>query len=189
MRKKFTKKITIIAIVLIAIIVSIFLLKDNILKIMYPKKYNETVLVYSQKYNVEENLIYAVIKAESNFDEKAVSNRNAIGLMQLVEKTANDVAKKNNISLNSSNVREELQNSNKNIEIGTCYLSNLIGKYNSKEVALAAYNAGIGTVDNWIEKGVIKEDGTDIENVPYKETNNYIRKILRDYKIYEKLYN
>ena len=53
---------------------------------------------------------------------------------------------------------------------------------------LAAYNAGIGTVDIWIEKGVIKKDGSDIENIPYKETNNYVRKIVRDYKIYQRLY-
>ena len=57
------------------------------------------------------------------------------------------------------------------------------------EIALAAYNAGIGTVDNWLEKEIIKKDGSDIENIPYKETNNYVRKILRDYKIYEKLYS
>lgn len=55
-------------------------------------------------------------------------------------------------------------------------------------LAVAAYNAGIGTVDRWIEEGIIKEDGSDIENIPYKETNNYVRKIIRDYEIYEKLY-
>ena len=113
---------------------------------------------------------------------------NAIGLMQLMEETANDIAKKNDIELNTENTKDELFNIYKNIEIGACYLSVLLERYKNKEVALAAYNAGIGTVDSWIETGVIKKDGTDIENVPYKETNNYIRKILRDYKIYEDLY-
>ena len=61
-------------------------------------------------------------------------------------------------------------------------------KYKNIEVAVAAYNAGIGTVDNWIEKEIIKSDGSDIENIPYKETNNYVRKILRNYKIYQDLY-
>lgn len=66
----------------------------------------------------------------------------------------------------------------------------LLQKYNNEyEIALAAYNAGIGTVDEWIQKGIIKKDGTDIENIPYKETNNYVRKIIRDYKIYQELYN
>ena len=55
-------------------------------------------------------------------------------------------------------------------------------------LALAAYNAGMGNVNTWIETGVIKKDGTDIENIPFKETNNYVRKIVRDYQIYLNLY-
>ena len=55
-------------------------------------------------------------------------------------------------------------------------------------LAISAYNAGIGTVAKWIEEGIIKEDASDIENIPYKETNNYVRKILKNYKIYKELY-
>lgn len=170
------------------ILIFVFLFKDNLLKILYPKTYKEVVSVYEEKYNVEQNLIFAVIKAESNFNKNATSNRNAIGLMQVMEETAKDVANRNKIEINSDNLKEELCDVYKNIEIGTCYLSTLIQKYQNKEVALAAYNAGTGTVDGWIEKGIIQKDGTDIENIPYKETNNYVRKILRDYKIYEDLY-
>ena len=74
------------------------------------------------------------------------------------------------------------------MQIGTCYLATLLKRYENKEIALAAYNAGIGTVDNWIDKGIIKADGSDIENIPYKETNYYVRKILRDYEFYNELY-
>ncbi len=155
---------------------------------IYPKPYREAVLLYQEKYKVEENLIYAVIKAESNFKKEAVSNKEAIGVMQLMEETAKDVAKKNAIELDFENAKQELFDIYKNIEIGTCYLATLLERYQSKEVALAAYNAGIGTVDGWLEKGIIKKDGTDIEKIPYKETNNYVRRILRDYKIYQNLY-
>lgn len=155
---------------------------------MYPKKYSESVLVYEEKYNVDDELIYAVIKAESNFNNEAVSNREAVGLMQIMEETAKDVARKNNIMLDYENTRQDLLNADVNINIGTKYLAILLDRYKNMEVALAAYNAGIGTVDNWIEKGVIKADGSDIENIPYKETNNYVRKILRDYKLYKELY-
>lgn len=182
------KRMIIFLLLIFIIIAMIFLYKDKFLKLLYPKTYQEVVLAYEEKYKVEENLIFAVIKAESNFEKEAISNRNAIGLMQLMEETAKDVAKKNNIEINVENIKEELCDANKNIEIGTCYLAMLIQRYENKEVALAAYNAGIGTVDGWIEKGIIKRDGTDIENVPYKETNHYVRKILRDYKIYEELY-
>lgn len=182
------KKILIIILIFI-ILFSVFVFKNKILKIMYPKTYSEIVTTYAEQYKVDENLVYAVIKAESNFHSNAESNKSAIGLMQIVEDTAVDVAKKSNINIESQNIREELLKEDNNINVGTKYLSILLSKYGNIEVALAAYNAGIGTVDNWIEKQVIKSDGSDIENIPYKETNNYVRKILRDYKIYEKLYS
>ncbi len=187
-RKEMKKKRLIILILLFTLIIAVLLSKDKWLKLMYPKTYQEVVSLYQKKYNVEEHLIFAVIKAESNFDQKAVSHRKAMGLMQLMEETAKDVAKKNNIDIKQDDLKEELCDVNKNIEIGTCYLSILIQRYHNKEIALAAYNAGIGTVDGWIEKGIIQKDGSDIENIPYKETNNYVRKILRDYQIYEDLY-
>lgn len=55
-------------------------------------------------------------------------------------------------------------------------------------LAIIAYNAGITNVNRWIIEETIRPDGSDIENVPFKETNNYIRKILRDYEIYKKIY-
>jgi len=177
---------TVIMILIVAILFVLF--KDKLLKILYPKTYSEIISVYAEKYDVEENLIYAVIKAESNFNGEAVSNRDAIGLMQIVEETALDVANKNQIDIDTKNITEELLDIDNNINIGTKYLSTLLTQYGNIEVALAAYNAGIGTVNNWIEKQIIQADGSDIENIPYKETNNYVRKILRDYRIYNDLY-
>ena len=173
---------------ILVVAILIILFKDKLLKIIYPKTYSEIVSTYAEEYNVEKNLIYAVIKAESNFDSKAVSNREAIGLMQIVEETAIDVAKRNQIEIDTENITEELLDIDNNINIGTKYLSTLLTQYGNMEIALAAYNAGIGTVNNWIEKQVIQADGSDIENIPYKETNNYVRKILRDYRVYNELY-
>ena len=55
-------------------------------------------------------------------------------------------------------------------------------------IALAAYNAGMGRVDNWISKGIIKSDGSDLENIPFKETNMYVRKVLNTYENYKNIY-
>lgn len=173
---------------ILLLVIFLFVFKDKILKIIYPRAYSEIVSIYAEDYNVDENLIYAVIKAESNFDADAVSHREAIGLMQIMEETAKEVAQNYDIEIDAENTREEIANIQNNINIGTKYLSILIEKYNNIAVAIAAYNAGIGTVDNWIEKGIIKADGSDIENIPYKETNNYVRKILKSYQIYEELY-
>ena len=179
-----TKKIKKLGIVIIAImivIIATILINKQMIKIMYKKEYSEYVSKYSQEYNVDENLIYALIKAESNFDADAVSAKDAQGLMQLMYTTAEEVANKNGIELTEENILDpEI-----NINIGTKYISTLLEKYECLEVALAAYNAGSGNVDKWIKNGIIKSDGSDIENIPFKETNTYVRKIMRDYEIYK----
>lgn len=181
-------QVKILAIVIILCIAIAFLnIPIRIQKIIYKKDYQEYVEKYSKEYNVDENLVYALIKAESNFNVNAESGKGAIGLMQLMESTAQDVGKKTDLNITNENLKTKLLEPETNINIGTKYLSILMQKYENIEVAIAAYNAGIGTVDTWIEKGIIKADGSDVENIPYKETNNYVRKILRDYKIYTNL--
>lgn len=183
------KKIMIIFGIILIVFVLAILFKNNILKILYPKEYQEYVSIYAKICNIEENLIFALIKAESNFDSNVVSNKGAIGLMQLMEDTARDVCNKNSIEINADSFREDLCEPNLNINIGTRYLKMMLDKYGNVELALAAYNAGIGTVDNWIEKGILNSDGSNIENIPYKETNNYVRRILKDYEVYKEIYN
>lgn len=182
------KKILVCGLIILILIVFLIVFKDKIQRIFYPKSYEEFVSIYSDEYGVDENLVFAVIKAESDFQEDAVSHKDALGLMQIMKETAEDVARKYNIEIDFNNSEREILNVQNNIKIGTKYLAVLLEKYKNIEVAVAAYNAGIGTVDNWIGKGIIKSDGSDIENIPYKETNNYVRKILRNYKIYQDLY-
>ena len=159
----------------------------KIQKIVYKKQYSEYVTKYANEYNIDENLIYAVIKAESNFKNDAKSSKDAMGLMQLMKDTAKEVSQKINLQIDDDKIEQKLLDVEININLGTKYLSDLIDRYQNIELAVTAYNAGIGTVDNWIQKGIIKADGSDVENIPYKETNNYVRKILRDYKIYSNL--
>ena len=159
-------------------------IRNQIMMKIYKLEYSEYVKKYAKEYDVDKYLIFAIIKAESNFDQDAVSHREAKGLMQLMYSTAEEIAKKVNVDLNEENILEP----DININLGTKYISMLIQKYGNINLALAAYNAGSGNVDGWIEKGTLKEDGSDIENIPFTETNNYVRKILRDYEIYKKLY-
>ena len=181
--KRKNKKLLFIIMIILLIIAITIVTRELMIRQMYKKEYSEYVTKYSQEYGVEEELIYAIIKAESNFKPDAVSNKNAQGLMQLMYATAEEVAQKNGIELNEENILEpEI-----NIKIGTKYISELLEKYECMEVALAAYNAGSGNVDKWIKEGIIKADGSDIENIPFKETNTYVRKILRDYKIYQEI--
>lgn len=186
------KAMTIIGIVIFALTLIIILCTSGVTRVayrlVYKKEYSEYVEKYSKKYNVDENLVYAVMKVESNFNVNAESGKGAVGLMQLMQTTAKDVVKQTDIEVGNSTIKEILLNSESNINIGTKYLSILLKKYKNVELAITAYNAGIGTVDNWVEKGILKDDGSDVENIPYLETNTYVRRILRDYKIYENIY-
>jgi len=155
-------------------------LENKIMKIAYPQEYAEYVTKYAEECEVDPLLIFAIIKAESDFNSQAKSHNDAKGLMQLMDKTAIELSKQ---------VEVDLYDPETNIKLGTYYFSQLLEKYdNQVGIALAAYNAGMGNVNNWIERGTIKADGTDLENIPYKETNMYVRRILNDYEMYQKLY-
>ena len=181
------RKIILVFSIILLIIMSITIFNSNkILKIIYKKDYSEYVEKYAKENNIDPLIIYSIIKAESNFEKNAVSNKGATGLMQLLDETANEVARNEALEYNSA---ETLYNPEKNIRLGVKYYATLNDELGNYIIALAAYNAGIGTVNNWIKQGIIKKDGSDIENIPYKETNMYVRKILNNYNMYKKIYN
>ena len=181
------KKILILLIIIIILIAiyKIFNIENIILKHLYPIKYEEYVTKYSNELNIDPMLSYAIIKTESNFKEDVISKSGAIGLMQLMDNTAKEQAEK----LNVEYTNETLLNPEKNILLGLNYFSTLLDKFNQNYIlAFTAYNAGLGNVQKWILNGTIKEDGTDIENIPFKETNMYVRKIINNYKMYQSIY-
>ena len=188
MHKK-AKKITIIVaivIILLILLFGVFRVHTIVLKKIYPTKYSDYVYKYAEEYDIDPLLIFAIIKAESNFKPNVVSSSEAIGLMQLMDATAEELARKLDIPFTK---KASLYDPELNIKLGTKYFSDLLKEYNQNTLlALTAYNAGKGNLKRWIEQGTLKEDGSNIENIPYKETNNYVRKIVRDYKIYQRLY-
>lgn len=182
------KKILIISIILLVVIIIFFIVNYLFRNIFYKKDYEDIVNSVAEKYELDKDLIFAVIKAESNFDKDATSNKNAKGLMQLLETTAKDMAKKEKAFASIENLN--LHNPEININLGTKYLSMLIDKYNGDTLlALAAYNSGMGNVDNWVEQGIlIKDNPESIENIPYGETRAYVKKVSKYCKIYSWLY-
>ncbi len=175
--KKFVKFL----IFLILIIVLLFV----VAKIIYKDDYIDTVNKECQKYNIDKYEILSIIKAESNFKSDAVSPKKAIGLMQLTLETANWCANK----LGMDEVTEsDLLKAETNIKLGVYYYNYLLERYGDMNTALAAYNAGMGKVDNWLNDNEYSKDGKTISTTPYKETNRYIEKINNNLKIYKFLY-
>ena len=185
MKKLF--RLFILVIIIIAIVfVWKYKIEDFVMKQMYPIKYSEYVEMYSEEYNMDPLLVYSIIKAESNFNPNAKSHSNAYGLMQVTKSTGKETARKLGIEFKNAKVLYEPET---NIRIGIAYFDYLLKRYDDNmNIAIIAYNAGFGNVDKWISEGIIKEDGEDLENVPFKETNNYARKIINNYEIYKKLY-
>ena len=169
---------------IIYLVFGVFEVHKIIIRQIYPQKYSEYVEKYAEEYDIDSLLVYAIIKAESNFKADVISKSNAVGLMQLMDATAEDTASK----LGMEYSKEDLTNPEINIKLGTKYFSILYETYKNIPIALTAYNAGSGNVDKWLAEKTISADGSDIENIPFRETNNYVRKILRDYEIYKDIY-
>lgn len=150
----------------------------------YPRRYALYVSEYAESFGVPEAVIYAVIKTESDFDQNAVSSAPAFGLMQLTEETFEWVSGK----LKESPSAFDIYEPSTNIRYGVWYLSYLYGKFGSWDVAFAAYNAGPGNVQDWLEDSEYSSDGETLDYIPFKETRNYVEKVNRAIKIYEELY-
>lgn len=126
-------------------------------------KFNSIVARASKRYQVEPALIKAIIMAESGYNPRAVSNKGAMGLMQLMPVTAAELGV------------EDVFNPEHNINGGVRYYKKLLKRLNGDvELALAAYNAGIQTVKKY--RGV----------PPYKATRHYIKKVFHYYRLYKK---
>lgn len=183
------KKTIIVFFIIMVLFVTIcrcFNVEEKILLHLYPIKYQEIVYKYSEELEIDPMLTLAIIKTESNFEENCVSRSGAIGLMQLMETTAKEQAEKIKLEYYDG----ILYNPEQNIKIGLYYFHSLLDYFNNNYIlAAVAYNAGIGNTEKWIEDGIITDEGIGIENIPFKETNIYVRKIIRNYTIYKELYS
>lgn len=184
MKFKVSKIFVVLMIVVIALLLGLYATKVFV----YPFKYKEQIIKYSKSSNLDPYLVMAIINTESGFDANATSNKEAKGLMQITPATAQEM----NLMTNSAEVIDEnnIYDVDVNISIGCYYISHLISRYDGNYyLAVCAYNAGIGNVNKWIEEGKVPKDlsTTDIE-LPFKETTDYLNKVIKDYNIYKKLY-
>ena len=159
---------------------------DTQKKVLYPFPYRAEIEKYSRNYNVDKFLAVSVMKVESNFHDDARSGSGAVGLMQLMPETAGWIA----YCLNEETPSiSEMHDSEKNIKYGIWYLAELQDEFFGNDIlALAAYNAGRGNVQHWIQENGWKKDFSDIDAIPYDETRNYVKRVLQCREKYSELY-
>ncbi|HEY6008555.1 MAG TPA: transglycosylase SLT domain-containing protein, partial [Geobacteraceae bacterium] len=140
----------------------------------YPLPYRETVRQQAAASGVAENLIYAVIRAESSFSPTALSPAGAVGLMQLMPATAATI-----LGVRDGSAGDRLTRPEVNIGLGVRHLKDLLALYDGDLVAaVAAYNAGAGNVNRWKKRfGQLPADQF-IESIPFGETREYVKKVL-----------
>lgn len=152
---------------------------------VYPYKYKEYVNKYSMENNLDPLLVLALIKAESNFKEKALSHKDAYGLMQITESTGKWASREMKIDDFEVNM---LYNPEFNISMGTWYLNFLIKEFKNTELALASYNGGMGNVKKWLNNKEYSKDGKTLHYIPFPETDKYVKRIRVNYNLYVFLY-
>ncbi|WP_297016102.1 lytic transglycosylase domain-containing protein [uncultured Dialister sp.] len=159
---------------LLAIFCVIFLFTVDNIKLLRPSEQVSHIIIQcAEEENISPSLLEAVILTESKFDEKAVSHVGAVGMMQLMPDTAHWISEESGLP------SDNLASPDQNIPLGAWYLNYLLKKYHNNEVfALAAYNAGRGNVDEWIEKNKWPEGFTDMEKIPFPETREFVKSVV-----------
>lgn len=151
-----------------------------------PDEYVEAIEASAARHDVNPYVVVAVIDAESDWQADVVSEAGAVGLMQVLPETAEELRAEGYVSpddVGDASPEESLSDPSVNIEYGTAYLRLLVERYHEIETALAAYNAGIGNVDEWVQQG------DDIrETIEFPETRHYVLRAARARDVYERLY-
>lgn len=154
-------------------------------RLVYPIHYYDLVQFYSLGNNPL--ILLSIIKEESHFDAKAKSSVGARGLMQLMPQTANEIKKSYGIVLNTPDYLYVPKN---NIQIGSMYFSKLKKMNDGDEfLSILSYNGGYGMVNLWINEHGYYDKDEFLEQVPFPETQNYLKKVYKAYWNYARIYS
>ncbi|MFA5576192.1 MAG: lytic transglycosylase domain-containing protein [Tissierellaceae bacterium] len=179
---KLIKKTIIVLIVFILLLsVGLFYISTS-----YPLIYEDSIARYSTEFGVDFHLVASIINVESKYDRNAISRKNARGLMQIGQQTgqwASEVLEIEDYD------EESLFEPDTNIRIGAWYINILMAEFDDNlDLVLASYNAGSGNVSKWLCQSEYSRDGKSLDNIPFKETEDYLRKVKSNYRVYSRIY-
>jgi len=152
----------------------------------YPIAYTELIRQYAEEYDLDPYLVTAIMRCESSNDPAAVSHKGAIGLMQIMPDTGAWIAHK--LDLDDIYQVDQLYEPETNIRFSCWYLRFLTNRLNGDRTCIiAAYNAGHGSVEKWLESPEYASNGT-LHTIPFPETERYYHKVTTAYDKYRVLY-
>ncbi len=154
-------------------------------KQIYPKDYAAYVEASAEQFSIPEEALYALIKCESGFDSSAVSSAGAVGLCQITPIAFEEVSE---YVLYDHFEFGMMYDPETNIRYGACYLARQYDRFGDWKLALAAYNAGPTVVSDWLKNPDYADGEGGLKTIPYKETREYVKRVEKAWKTYEKLY-
>jgi soluble lytic murein transglycosylase len=160
-------------------------LPDDLLRVLFPVAYWDLIRQHSKARDLDPYLIAALMAQESTFDPQIRSVKDAVGLMQVLPSTGRRYARKLGIRRFSAGM---LTNPETNIRLGTAIFADLTKRYGGTHFALASYNAGETALSRWISERPGLERDEFIDDIPYPETQNYVKKIVGTAEDYRRLY-
>ena len=179
--------LTVLAALAAACILLFVIAHKQIEKLAYPQKYQEYVVYYADKYDLDPLILYTFIRTESNFDPNAQSNVDARGLLQITEVTFDWI--KSNIAPTEALTFEDMYDPETNIRFGAYFIKYCLLRYQGDlATAAAAYHSGWGTVDALLQDSRYTENGKTLTGYPYPQMRNYVRKITQGYLRYQEIY-
>jgi len=148
----------------------------------YPLEHAGAIRAGAARYDLDPALVAAVVYAESKFDEYALSSQGAVGLMQILPETAEQIADE---SGGVTFTTEDLEDPRINVRYGSYYLRQALDAYDGDlRAAVASYNAGMGAVSEWVPQG----RKLRLRDIPYPETRAYVEKVLEARRVYREEY-
>jgi soluble lytic murein transglycosylase len=160
-------------------------LPPEILEVIFPLTYWDQIRKQSAARNLDPYVVAALIAQESTFDPKIRSAANAWGLMQIVPATGRRLARSVGIRRFTTSM---LTNADTNIRLGTLYFSRLVEQFGGVHYALASYNAGENRIVRWRAERPGLDQDEFIDDIPFPETQNYVKRILGTAEDYRMLY-
>lgn len=158
---------------------------EEICKLAFPLHYTEEINHFAKKNRIDSAIVISILKEESYFNPKAASSSDAYGLMQLLPSTAAHIANRKGLSYTGKKCLFDPQT---NIKLGSTYLKSLYDDSGNMLYAVASYNAGPGAVQKWLSQSKTYDMDEFVEDIPYQETQTYVKKVFRSYWCYSRMY-